>query len=216
MATLARVRWRHLIAFLLLWTLLVLYPNPYRLLVSVYRMGRPPIEPAAVGELVDLAPEDPAEIERFVLREFPYQYDWQTFNIPWYFPTVPEAMENRTGDCKTRFVVLASLLEALDIPYRQTVSPTHFWIDYEGKEERGIEKQEYAWMIRDEEGTRFQVPREDADHVWDSFKRAFWEHMPAGRKVLFVSGPPLTALLGWLSFRARQSGGRRRKHDETV
>lgn len=204
MKTLGKLDWRHLTAFLLMWTLLALYPNPYRLFVSLFRMARPPLDPAAVEHLMEVAPEEAEDIERFVLREFPYQYDWQTYNVPWYFPTVPEALAKGTGDCKTRFVVLASLFEALEIPYRQTMSLTHFWVIYEGKEETSIERQEYAWLIRDEEGTTFQVPREEIDQVWDIFRKAFWDHMPPLRKTLFTSGPFLTLALGLMSRRVRR------------
>ncbi len=204
MRTLAAIKRRHLIAFLLVWTLLVLYPNPYRLVVSVYRIARPPLDPSKVEHLVPLAPEEPEDIERFVLREFPYQYDWQTYNVPWYFPTVDEALEQGTGDCKTRFVILASLLDALQIPYRQTISLTHYWVAYEGKRETSLEQEQYAWLVRDAEGTSLQVPREELDQIWDVFKEAFWDHMPGLRRVLFASGLPLTLLLGWLSGRSRR------------
>jgi len=183
-------------AFLLLWTLLVLYPNPYRLVVSVARVVNPPVSPSAVESMAQGTPPDPLELERFVLQEFPYQYDWVTYGVPWYFPTAEEAIYEGTGDCKTRFVVLSSLFEMHDIPYEQTISLTHFWVSYEGKEEEGIEKSEYAWLIRDETGTRVQPPGEELRDVWEAFREAFWEHMPPGRKLLFVLGPLISLLLG--------------------
>lgn len=199
----AAIKPRHLIGFLLLWTLLVLYPNPGRLVISVARIARPPVDPAAVEHLLPSAPRDPREAERFVLATFPYQYDWQTYNVPWYFPTVAEALAKGTGDCKTRFVIFASLLEAMDVPYRQTMSLTHFWVHYEGKEETSIERDQYAWLIRDEEGTRLQLPREEPGEIWDAFREAFWDHMPGPRKALLVAGPFLTVLAGRLSRRGR-------------
>ncbi len=204
MGALARIRGWQLVVLLLLWTLLVLYPNPYRLLVSVLRVASPPIDPAAVAHLVPAVPHDPQLLERYVLSEFPYQYDWQTYGVPWYFPTVGEALERGTGDCKTRFVVFASLLEALEIPYRQTMSLTHYWVHYEGKVDRGIERQEYAFLIRDEEGTTFQLPQEELDQIWDIFREAFWDHMPVTRRVLLLAGPVLTSLLALGARRARR------------
>ncbi len=196
--------------FLLIWTLLVLYPNPLRLVVSVVRVANPPVSAEAVEPLAQETPGDPVRMESFVLREFPYQYDWDTYGVPWYFPTAEEAVRKGTGDCKTRFVVLASLFELHDIPYTQTVSLSHFWVDYEGKPEEGIEKSEYAWLIRDDTGTRVQMPREQLRDVWEAFREAFWEHMPPGRKLLFAMGPFLSLLLGSGRWFGKQKRGKRR------
>src|SRR5690554_6325548 len=124
-----------MLLFFSFWTLFVLYPNPYRLALSLYRIIHPATNPAAVVELLETAPSEARDIEEFVLKEIPYQYDWQTYGVPFYFPTAEEAMEKRTGDCKSHFVVLASLFEAKDIDYRQSFSLSHFWVDYEDKEE---------------------------------------------------------------------------------
>lgn len=207
MRRLAARRSLHLTGFLVLWTLLVLYPNPGRLAISVARIARPPVDPTAVQHLLPSVPRDPREIERFVLDTFPYQYDWQTYGVPWYFPTVAEALAKGTGDCKTRFVIFASVLESLDIPYRQTMSLTHFWIHYEGKAETSIERDEHAWLVRDEEGARLQWPREKPGEIGDAFREAFWEPMPVRRKALLLAGPALTVLLGGL---ARREGLRSR------
>lgn len=184
--------------FFSLWTLFVLYPNPYRLAVSVYRMVYPATNPAAVEELLEIAPTDPKEIERFVLEEIPYQYDWQTYGVPFYFPTAEEAMAKRTGDCKSRFVVLASVFEAKEILYKQSFSLSHFWIDYEGKEEIPIERSENAFLLRTEEGTKIQLPQEDLKEIYDVLKEGFWDYMPLHRKILLILGFPLTALVGVL------------------
>ncbi len=210
-----RIKPLHRLVFLVVWTLFVLYPNPLKLTASVTRIFSPPVSPGCVADLAVGLADDPAEIERFVLDSFPYQYDWKTYNVPWYFPTVEEALRQGTGDCKTRFVILASLFEHLDVSYTRTVSLTHFWVSYEGKEETGIERTEYAWFISDEEGTRLQVPRERTRDVWDAFREAFWDHMPVVRKVLFLMGPPLALLIGWrpgrgtLQYRADMTNGSR-------
>ena len=193
----ARIKTRHLALFLVLWTLLVLYPNPYRLVLSVARVVRPPVDVSAVAHLVAVSPADPAGLEAYVLREWPYQYDWQTYNVPWYFPTVQQALAAGTGDCKTRFVVLASLFEAKGIPYRQTVSLSHIWVTYEGKPEYGNEQDQHAWLVRDESGTSIRRPQEDLGEVRDAAREAFWDHMPAERKALLLAGPPLAIILGW-------------------
>jgi transglutaminase-like putative cysteine protease len=116
-----------------LWALLVLYPNPLRLAASVRRLANPGVDPVAVESLAASLPSDPAAIERAVLETLPYRYDWRVYGMPWYFPTVGEALENGEGDCKARAIVLASVLEAKGIPYRIDSSPTHVWVDYDGK-----------------------------------------------------------------------------------
>ena len=191
-----RIKAWHRILFLFVWTLLVLYPNPVRLVTSVIRVLDPPTDPLAVTPMLDYVPSDPAELEAYVLRTYPYQYDWVTYGVPWYFPTLEEAMERGTGDCKTRFLVLASLFEAHDIPYTQTFSLSHFWLVYDGKEETPMETASNAWLVRDEEGTRLQVPREDRSQVWRVFREAFWDSMPGVRKALFLAGPMMSLLLG--------------------
>ncbi len=198
---------RHQLLFLFLWILFVLYPNPYRIAASAYRVVHPPVDPEMVEHLSRNAPSDPEEMERFVLQEFPYQYDWKTYNVPWYFPTVSEALEAGTGDCKTRFVILASLFERENVRYEKTVSLSHFWVNYEGKEETALERAEHAWLVQDDEGRRVQMPQEDLRDVWDTFRAAFWEHMPAVRKFLLLLGPPLAILLGagrWMNASCRR------------
>jgi hypothetical protein len=177
------------------WSLLVFYPNPWRLVMSLVRIVRPPLDPAAVSALAQDLPRAPAAIEEFVLTAFPYQHDWVTYGMPWYYPSVHEALARGTGDCKTRFVVLASLFEHKQIPYRQTVSLSHYWVTYEGKAESDLERAANAWLVRDAEGTRLQVPKEDWRQVWDSFREAFWDAMPTHRRWLWLLGLPVAAVV---------------------
>ncbi len=185
------------------WMLFILYPNPYRLVVSGYRMIKPATNPAAITLLAQRAPWDPREIEEFVLEEIPYQYDWQTYGMPFYFPTAAEAMAKATGDCKSRFVILASLFEARGIAYKQSFSLSHFWVDYEGKEETGIERSENAFLLRTEEGVKIQVPKEDLKDSFDVLKEGFWDYMPLNRKILFLMDFPLTIIVGFIYYRSR-------------
>lgn len=202
------LRLRSLVLLGLLWTLFVMYPNPLRLALSVARVFDPPVDPAAVAALVPLAPRQPAAIEAFVLKAFPYRHDWQTSGMPWDFPTAAEAVAKGAGDCKTRFVVLASLFKTLVIRYQETVSLSHFWVTYEGKKENELEQEKSAWLVRDEAGRlRFQLPREDPGEVWGAFKEAFWQTMPPVRKGLWLGG---LAFVGGATVRLGLSGERRR------
>ncbi len=175
---------------LVLWVLLVLYPNPVRLVVSVQRLIDPGVDAPAVESVSAGLPADPAAIEDAVLESIPYRYDWEVYGIPWYFPTLDEVLEKGEGDCKGRALVLASVLEAKDIPYSLNTSPIHVWVDYEGKEETDVENQDAGfYKIDPETGQRsFGLPSIDLIEVLDTFWEGFWSPMPAMRKALLTAG----------------------------
>lgn len=189
-----------IIIFTSFWTLFVLYPNPYRLGVSGARIFNPAVNSDAVAHLLDQLPESPREIEAYVLREIvPYQYDWQSYGVPFYFPRAEEVLARGRGDCKSRFVVLASIFEALDIPYEKSFSLSHFWIIYEGKEETRMESVENAFLVQGEQGTRLQIPGESLEDSFDTIKAGFWDAMPSHRQGLLFMGPPLSFIVAVFS-----------------
>jgi hypothetical protein len=175
---------------LVLWVLLVLYPNPVRLAMSVQRLVEPGINATAVESASAGLPDDPAAIEDSVLESIPYGYDWQVYGMPWYFPTVKEVLQAGEGDCKGRALVLASVLEAKDIPYSLNTSPIHVWVDYEGKGETDVENQNARFYQLDPEtGQRsFGLPSIDPIEVLDTFWEGFWPPMPTVRKALLMTG----------------------------
>ena len=183
--------------FLLSWTFLVLYPRPAALGESIYRLFVPPVQIDAVTPLIPGLPADadPIELERHILATFPYYHDWQVYGYPWYFPTTAEAMQKGKGDCKTRFIVLASVFETLQVPYELLISPTHIWISYAGKEDTAIENMEAALFSRDGEETTFKLPRVDwlasAAITWE----AFWVYMPPQRKTALYAGLAFSLLI---------------------
>lgn len=183
-------RLRCKIFFLVIWILLVLYPNPLRLFNSVERIFEPPISSEIVS--AEFSPEliekfenmESREIERYILEYIPYQYDWQTFNLPWYYPTVEEVLANKKGDCKSRMVLLASIFEALDRDYEVRYSINHFWVHYEGKPEGHIERDD-VFLFSSDEG--FQLPNFQWDVTYRSYKN-FMDVMPFDKKVLIFAG----------------------------
>jgi len=185
-----RVFRRYFPVFLIVWILLVLYPNPARLFISVHRVFHVAADPVAVEPLLDDFPSDGEAIEVAVLQAIPYRYDWQLHGMPWYFPTIHEVLRNGEGDCKARALVLASVLEGKGIPYWVNVSPIHVWVDYEGKEESSIENARVKFYQEDPETGRrwFQLPDVDVREVLDSMWQAFWIPMPGGRKAILLSG----------------------------
>jgi len=181
---------RYFVLLLILWILFVLYPNPSKLVISIQRVFNPDINPGAVETMLGDFSSDPIAIEKTVVEKMPYRYDWEIHGMPWYFPTVEEATEKGEGDCKARAIVLASILEAKNIPYRINSSPIHVWVEYQGKMETSLENPRVKFYQQDPEtGERwFQFPEIDLREVMDSFWRAFWSPMPGGRKALLLSG----------------------------
>jgi len=181
---------------LVLWILFVLYPNPLNLPVSIERVFDLDIDPGAVESMAGDLPSAPTAIEKAVLERIPYHYDWEVYSMPWYFPTVEEVLEKGEGDCKARALVLASIFELKNIPYRVNLSPIHAWVDYEGKKETSIENAKVKFYQQDPEtGERwFKFPEIDLREVMDSLWRGFWIAMPDVRKALLISG--LLALVG--------------------
>ncbi len=173
-----------------LWILLVLYPNPFSLGVSAYRIFHPDINPAAVEPLLDGLPSDPLEIEIELLRRIPYRYDWETHGMPWYFPTTAKVVERGEGDCKARAVVVASVFEHLGIPYRFNSSFVHIWVEYDQKAPSKFENPEAKFYQQDPEtGERFfQVPDIQWRLWFDSTKEGLWDVMPMSRKALLFMG----------------------------
>lgn len=182
------------------WFIFVLYPNPYHLAASLYRLKNPPVMPIMVSEEArQLEDKTPREIEQFVYAALPYSYDWEVYNMPWYFPTLNEALINGTGDCKARYLLFASLMEELNLPYRKNVSLTHIWADYDGKPQTALENADEAMVVVDEDGRfKFSLPAPDLERAWRSFNRGFWQVMPAGKKYLLLTGFPLIYSLFYL------------------
>lgn len=175
---------------LVLWVLLVLYPNPLRLAASVQRLANPRVDPGAVQTLAESLPSEPAAIEKAVLDSVPYSYDWEVYAMPWYFPTVDEVLKNGQGDCKARAIVLASVLEAKGIPYRINSSPTHVWVDYDGKVEDEMENSGAGFYEVDPRtgAKSLQVPKISVTEVMGTSWQGFWPPMPIARKLLLISG----------------------------
>jgi len=187
---------RHLTKFLLLaaWILFVFYPNPWNLVASVYRLKNPPVIPFQVAHIaMELEGTTPNEIEVFVYNRVPYQFDWEVYNMPWYFPTLDEILQNESGDCKSRYLLFASLMEELNIPYQKNISLTHIWVGYEGKKESNLENVRESFITVDQYGqVRLSLPRPDIKRSGQSFYRGFWEVMPLDKKILLLTGFPIT------------------------
>jgi len=68
---------RYFPLMLVLWILLVLYPNPLNLIISIQRVLDFDAKPSAVEFMLNDLPSDAADIERTVLIILPYHHDWE-------------------------------------------------------------------------------------------------------------------------------------------
>jgi hypothetical protein len=186
-----RIFRRYFPLIFILWIIFVLYPNPLNFIISIHRVLNFGADPGAVEFMLNDFPSDPVAIEKAVLAEIPYRHDWEVYNMPWYCPTIEEVLERGTGDCKSRALVLASVLEAKNIPYQINLSPIHVWVNYEGKQETSLENTQVEYYQYDPQTgeKRFKIPHIGLRKVMNSFWRAFWGPMPDSRKALLISGP---------------------------
>ncbi|UCE58567.1 MAG: transglutaminase domain-containing protein [Phycisphaerales bacterium] len=122
--------------------LAVCFPYPGRLWRHIEHWSAPNalIEPEAdaLRPLVDdlrriLAPDlSPkktlSEVQRFVQDRITYAWDWNTWGMADYLPTVTETIEKGAEDCDGRAVVAASLLRELGFEVEIVTDFAHVWV----------------------------------------------------------------------------------------
>ena len=201
-----RIFRRYFPLVLILWIIFVLYPNPLNFAFSIHRLRNFDADPGAVEFMLNDFPSDPVAIEKAVLTKIPYRHDWAVYGMPWYCPTIAQVLERQTGDCKSRALVLASILEAKNITYQIKQSPTHVWVHYESKQDTSKENDEVEFYEYDPDtGERsFKIPNMAFSRVWNAFWQSFWDPMPESRKALLISGP-LALIAARVIFRKKKS-----------
>ena len=130
------------LAVLLVVTAAVMYPRPGLLAVEIRRLRNlnAVIDPAAEG-LEPLAeqvrrqvPPDAdidavrAAVEKVVYQAIPYSWDWDTWGVVEYLPTVEEALRAGREDCDGRAVVAASLMRRLGYEAWLVSDILHMWV----------------------------------------------------------------------------------------
>ncbi|MFH0981720.1 MAG: transglutaminase-like domain-containing protein [Planctomycetota bacterium] len=137
-----RCRWPIKWAAVGLTYFLVCYPYPrlFSRHVQHWRNPNALIEPQAPGlqplvaELREgLAdPSDPQQtmkaVERFVKARIPYAFDWETWGVADYLPTVDEVLTMGREDCDGQAVVAASLLQNLGYRAELVTDFMHVWV----------------------------------------------------------------------------------------
>ena len=149
--------------------LIVCFPSP-ALFVQHVRHWRDPnalVEPdaAALAPLVaelrselteDLsARETLRHVERYVHRKIPYEWDWNTWGLADYLPTVTETIEMGKEDCDGRAVVAASLLRNLGFDAKLVTDFAHMWVKTERGETMGPGRRKAA--VATDRGFQFKL-----------------------------------------------------------
>jgi len=122
--------------------LLVCYPYPHLFLRHLQRWGNPnalidadapclaPLVTEFHGEIGDTG--TPREVfksvERYVAKRIRYAFDWDTWGVVDYLPTVDEVLARGCEDCDGRAVVAASLMRNLGYRAELVTDFTHVWV----------------------------------------------------------------------------------------
>jgi transglutaminase-like putative cysteine protease len=189
---------RHKKAIATIWILLILFPNPALLPLNIYRFFEMPTHPTDdVQHLADSLPANATAIESYVDSKIHYAYDFHTYGAVWYLPTPSEVLKAQQGDCKSKAVLLASLLEAKQIPYSIKASPVHFWVDYGGKLPTNFTERYETTEVAFVENGQFKLPGQtNALLYFNVYKDLAWTSMPLFRKVMLVTGLVLIIQFG--------------------
>jgi len=76
-------------------------------------------------------------VERFVYERVPYEWDWNTWGMADYLPTVDEVLAKGEEDCDGRAVVAASLLSGLGFKAEIVTDFAHVWVKTDQGETMG-------------------------------------------------------------------------------
>lgn len=183
------------------------YPHPALLLRTLRNARRPDIDADAVRDLAAQAPDDPDRIAALVReRLVPFAYDWDVYNVPYYFPTLPEVLRHGRGDCKSQVLVLAGLLAAKGVDFRLLVSFDHIWADYAGK--RPAPMEDPAVAVAEYRAGRWHARRPSRlaarAHLRIS-SEVYWSAAPrARRSLLLVAGLLALAVVAGVGLRWRR------------
>lgn len=119
-----------------------LYPHPSLFVRDIRHLGHletmpEPDNPALAPWATELqsrigpgvtAAQRLAIVEAFVYEKIPYAFDWDVWGVADYLPTVTEAVAKARGDCGTRALIAASLLQRYDPTAHMVTDGKHMWV----------------------------------------------------------------------------------------
>ena len=188
----------HKKAIAAIYVVFILFPNPGLIPLNAYRFFEMPTRPTDDVRLVaDSLPENATAIEQYVDDHIHYAYDFQTYGVAWYIPTPSDVLKAQQGDCKSKAILLASLLEAKQIPHTVKVSPVHFWVDYSGKLRTNFTEQYETTQVAFAENGQFKLPSDTNALLYlNAYEDVVWTSMPLFRKIALIGGLALIAQFG--------------------
>ena len=191
---------RHKKAIAAIWILLILFPNPLVLPTDVYRFFEMPTTPTAdVQQVAATLPANGSAIEQYVDAHVHYAYDFQAYGVVWYLPTPSDVLKSQQGDCKSRAILTASLLQAKGIPYTMEVSPVHFWVNYSGRLQTNFSENYETTQVALVNNGQFQLPtKTNALLYLNTYKGIVWTSMPLMRKIMLIGGLAIILQFGHL------------------
>jgi len=136
------IRWPAKLAIFVLVTTLVLYPKPWLLVRHIDRLRHLNLlahereaELDALARQVQqrVAPGADAAVvfaavEELVGRRIRYAFDWNTWGVADYLPSLAEVLEKGQEDCDGRALVAAALLGRLGYHPRLVANWKHMWV----------------------------------------------------------------------------------------
>ncbi len=184
-----------------IWICLILFPNPLVIPLDVYRLFEMPVQPnQEVRQVAESLPANGTSIERYVNEHVRYTYDFRSYGVVWYIPAPGDVLKSQQGDCKSRAILLASLLDAKGIPYSVSISPVHFWVDYEGRPQTNFSAQYETADVAIVENGHIKTPEKATTLLYlNTYIDIVWTSMPVLRKVLLISGLAAIAQDGYFS-----------------
>jgi hypothetical protein len=174
------------------WVGAVVYPDPRPFADSIARLKDPPLDAMAASEIAAGLPDDYGAIESYAESHVVYKTAWALYDLPWYFPTVTEVIEDGAGDCQARAVLVASILEAKGMPYTMRYSFDHVWVDWPGKGVTDLEDPATSFVADEGEGWLAGLPGKIP--LWTILKVRIayhWTPMPLVQKLLILLGAAL-------------------------
>src|SRR5688572_11951950 len=153
--SLNRWRWLQLRPLLLRWPIKVsifgfvlfgvLYPDPSLFVRHIQNLSQVNRLPDAAGDLGEVSAEFDqflrvskvdvqnqkallAAAEKFVYKRIPYAWDWDSWGVADYMPTVDEVVAKGREDCDGRAILAAALLRQRGIDARLEGDPRHIWV----------------------------------------------------------------------------------------
>ncbi len=166
--------------------------------------GSPALEPL-LSEARALIPEGTppknalSQVQTLVLKRVPYAWDWDTWGMADYLPTVAETLEKGAEDCDGRAVVAASILAGLGYDAKLVTDFAHVWVRTEHGDLMGPGRT--TAIVATERGLSFrlrgltELPRALAYGV---------AVFPIYRELMILLAA--WALLCWPGFRPKRSG----------